>query len=46
MGNRGKQETWVNVGAAGHHFVVFPKASNVNISETNVCHSAVTTALS
>lgn len=34
-----------NVGAAVHPFVVFPKARNVNISEMNVCHSAVITAL-
>lgn len=34
-----------NLGAATDHFVVFPKTSRTNISETNICHLAVVTAL-
>lgn len=47
---RGSGEGWAtvqteNLGATRHHCVVFPKSSNVNLSEMNVCHLAVVTAL-
>lgn len=34
-----------NPGAVSDHSVVFPKTSNVNMSEMNVCHLAAVTAL-